>query len=224
MAYENYKYGYIYITTNLINGKKYIGKRARKKQELDYYGSGKLINLAIQKYGIENFKCDIIRWCYSKDECNRMEKYYITFYNAIESPMFYNIAEGGIGGDTYSGRTDEEMKITRIKLSESKKGSKNGNKGQYIGPLNSMYGKEVPLERRRRISESLKSKFKTYEIKVYLNGELVNSAVTKTPVNTILRLVGRSLDNKDKIPSDIKTSNIIEFEINNYKLISHIIK
>ena len=34
-------YGYIYETTNLINGKKYIGKKASTKFLEDYYGSGK---------------------------------------------------------------------------------------------------------------------------------------------------------------------------------------
>ena len=41
-------YGYIYITTNLLNGKKYIGKHKSSEFEFDkYYGSDKYIKAAI---------------------------------------------------------------------------------------------------------------------------------------------------------------------------------
>lgn len=44
-------YGYIYETTNLINGKKYIGKRVKPKFDGNYKGSGKVLKHAIEKYG-----------------------------------------------------------------------------------------------------------------------------------------------------------------------------
>jgi hypothetical protein len=43
---------YIYKTTNLINGKIYIGKRSHKNPEKDkYLGSGNVLKQAISKYG-----------------------------------------------------------------------------------------------------------------------------------------------------------------------------
>lgn len=53
-------YGYIYKTTNLINGKFYIGKHKSEKYDPSYYGSGKIIRLAIKKYGLENFKNEVL--------------------------------------------------------------------------------------------------------------------------------------------------------------------
>ena len=53
-------YGYIYETTNLINNKKYIGKRTSKKFLPNYLGSGVLITKAIEKYGKENFTVKLI--------------------------------------------------------------------------------------------------------------------------------------------------------------------
>lgn len=44
-------YGYIYITTNLTNNKKYIGKHASSKFDENYKGSGKRLWNAINKYG-----------------------------------------------------------------------------------------------------------------------------------------------------------------------------
>jgi hypothetical protein len=46
---------YIYITTNLINGKQYIGKHYGLIND-DYFGSGILLQKALKKYGKENFK------------------------------------------------------------------------------------------------------------------------------------------------------------------------
>ena len=48
-------YGFIYITTNHINGKKYIGQRKYDKQGKwkEYLGSGVVLSKAIKKYGIE---------------------------------------------------------------------------------------------------------------------------------------------------------------------------
>lgn len=46
-------YGYIYQTTNLINGKVYIGQHMSESFDANYYGSGKWLKRAIAKYGIE---------------------------------------------------------------------------------------------------------------------------------------------------------------------------
>lgn len=85
---------YIYLTTNLINGKKYIGQHKGKAND-NYLGSGKLIQQAIKKYGKENFKKEILEFCSSQEETNEKEKFYIQSYNAVEDENFYNILEGG---------------------------------------------------------------------------------------------------------------------------------
>lgn len=90
-------YGYIYITTNLINGKKYIGQHRSNKLDHSYLGSGKALTEAVIKYGKENFSTKILCECYSEDELNEKEVYYIKLYNAVESRDFYNMARGGKG-------------------------------------------------------------------------------------------------------------------------------
>lgn len=126
------KYGYIYITENLINGKKYIGQSKYKDKEYknkNYLGSGILIVEAIKKYGKENFSKTIIDEAYSKEELNEKEQYWIKYYNAVEDPNFYNILKGGIcglGRSLGSKYTEEEkQRMSQSKIGNSfKRGKK----------------------------------------------------------------------------------------------------
>ena len=81
-------YGFIYITTNMINGKKYIGQRRfvdyGGKKWIDYLGSGKLLKEAINKYGRDNFYREIVAIAYSKEELNNLEINFIKEHNAIK--------------------------------------------------------------------------------------------------------------------------------------------
>lgn len=89
---------YIYVTTNNINGKKYIGQHKGKPKD-NYFGSGTTITKALNKYGKENFSKEILCFCDTREEADEKEKYYINFYNAVEDNNYYNNAEGGSGGD-----------------------------------------------------------------------------------------------------------------------------
>ena len=88
---------YIYLTTNLINNKKYIGQHYGKLDD-NYLGSGVLLQKAIEKYGKENFSKSILQVC-EKENIDEWEKYYIALFNAVENENFYNLAEGGQCGD-----------------------------------------------------------------------------------------------------------------------------
>lgn len=98
----------IYCTTNLINGKKYIGKDVRNSPS--YLGSGKLFLSAVKKYGKENFKKEIIAYTDDYKFLSELEIYYIDYYNAVNSDLFYNITSGGDGGITH----DQSLKKVKI--------------------------------------------------------------------------------------------------------------
>ena len=94
-------YGYIYLTTNNVNDKKYIGQHRSSVFEESYKGSGVLLQKAFDKYGKENFTTILLDECNSEEELNDKEIYYIALSNAVDSEDFYNVAKGGLG-HTYS--------------------------------------------------------------------------------------------------------------------------
>ena len=88
-------YGYIYLTTNLINNKKYIGQHKATKFSESYKGSGSCITRAFKKYGKQNFNTIILEECNSLESLNARESYWIKYYNAVASAEYYNILPGG---------------------------------------------------------------------------------------------------------------------------------
>lgn len=91
----------IYKTTNVCNGKFYIGKHKTLNLEDGYLGSGVVLGMAIKKYGKENFITEQL-FCF--DNPLPMEEKEIELVNSdlINDSNCYNIALGGQGGNTLS--------------------------------------------------------------------------------------------------------------------------
>ena len=79
----------IYKTTNLVNGKQYIGRDSRNNP--NYLGSGTAIKNAILKHGRDNFKKEILEYCKNIDHLIDREEYWLNYYDAGNNPVFYNL-------------------------------------------------------------------------------------------------------------------------------------
>lgn len=95
---RQYAFKEIYLITNNINGKKYIGQSINSKRRFSQHkamagkDSHSLLHMAMQKYGIENFSIIIL-----EQNCknyNEREKYWIKNYNTL-APNGYNLLPGG---------------------------------------------------------------------------------------------------------------------------------
>lgn len=172
-------YGYIYKTTNLVNGKIYIGQHKYEGKVKNYIGSGTLLQKAIKKYGKEKFKIQIIEICYSLKELNKREIHWISFYNSTNKKIGYNIEEGGSPGPVLeetkkkiSIMTKKAMANLQIKekiskaatgkhpSEETRKKMSNSHKGKATG-------KRKPLSKKhkKKLSISLTGKRRSKEIK-----------------------------------------------------------
>lgn len=158
-------FGFIYITTNLINYKQYIGQRKRQNELEDeqYLGSGKLIKSAIEKYGKENFTREILDYAESQEELDYLEWYYIELNQATISPFFYNIAEGGRGGNKFAGWTEEQRQQFSKECSERTRGKRNPRYGTKLTEEQ----KKVLREKRNR--EEIQHIYKSEEFRMKIS-------------------------------------------------------
>lgn len=132
---------YIYKITNNVNNKIYIGVHKSNNIKKDpYMGSGKLIEKAINKYGIDNFKREILFEYSDKNTAYEMEAKLVNleFVNRLNT---YNIKTGGVGGWDYIIQAGLGSSFKGHRHSElTKKTISNSRKGQSKGVKNSQYG------------------------------------------------------------------------------------
>lgn len=103
---------YIYKTTNLINGKIYVGQTTTSKNS--YIGSGILLINAVKKYGKENFKKEILEYVDVADVLNDREKYWISYYNSTDLNIGYNLESGGKNFMVHHDTTIEKFRSRKI--------------------------------------------------------------------------------------------------------------
>lgn len=193
----------IYKTTNLVNGKIYIGKD--KLNNPDYFGSGTKIKLALEKYGKDNFTKEIIDTADTIDELDEKEKYWIKELNSQDRSIGYNIRSGGQGGfiinvyDSWVIKYGEEHAkelYQEYNLSKASKGSKNGS------------FKEISLSDEEVVN-------------LYNNGQSMNNIaklcnVSKVKIKTILsnnNVKCRSISESGKLRNPIADSTRIKMSV-----------
>ena len=108
--------GFVYLITNNLSGRKYIGKKlakfskttvktvklkngTKKKKKIrskvdsdwrEYYGSSTELTSDIEKLGKDNFKREILYYCKSKAECSYIEAREQFSHKVLESTDYYN--------------------------------------------------------------------------------------------------------------------------------------
>jgi group I intron endonuclease len=89
------EFNFVYITTNLVNKKQYVGDHSTNNlKDRRYIGSGQLIIKAIKKYGKKNFKCEILEFFSTKQKAFDAQEKYINEYSTLV-PNGYNISPKG---------------------------------------------------------------------------------------------------------------------------------
>lgn len=132
----------IYLITNKINGHMYVGQSVNIENRFSQHRrcldiDSLAIDRAINKYGWENFKTDIICELERDEELlDEMEKYYIWKYNTYEDKSHYNLTPGG---------DFNPMRVPEIRQ-------------KVTGENNGMYGKRHAQESRIKMSQMQRNK------------------------------------------------------------------
>jgi group I intron endonuclease len=161
---------YIYLLTNLHNGKRYVGvsddPNRRIAEHTRYKGTNVLITNALKKYGVHAFDKEIL-FKDTVEECFIKEDEYINLYesNMKKGGHGYNQREGGMGNR--SGCTFEQW--VRDKISAGKMGKSNGPHSEAtkekirLGNIGKNAGKVLTKEHRMKIGATQKGKAKSAE-------------------------------------------------------------
>lgn len=139
---ENKVYGRVYLITNLINGKQYVGQTIEtiNKRFTKHCGNKRqVISRAIKRYGRENFTIQEIAIAYNQEELTFLEGMYMSWFNTL-APNGYNIREIINGKGKCSEETKEKIKTAankpeRLKL-QSEIGKKCRGKKRNFSPSN----------------------------------------------------------------------------------------
>lgn len=86
-------YGYIYKTTNILNGKIYVGQHKSNKFNQDYIGSGVLLRREIIIIGKKHFKVELLEECGNREDLCDREVFWIEKLSATDSNIGYNISD-----------------------------------------------------------------------------------------------------------------------------------
>lgn len=144
--------GVIYLRTNLVNGMQYVGQtRDFKKREyswnnLKWKYANQLLTDERNKYGLENFKSEILEEC-DDSKLDELERFWIKQLNTMY-PNGYNDNEGGSIGFHHSERTKQL-------ISEANTGNEAWNKGKTYDQL---FDKETANRLRKITSDFAKTR------------------------------------------------------------------
>ena len=186
--YSNEKEWIVYIHTNNINNKKYIGQTSQSLEgRSGNNGNGYRKNPrfwnAIQKYGWDNFNHCIVASELTKTEANKLEKELIEKFKTQDNRYGYNLTVGGDGvvgwepSDEWRKKNSQRNKgennpmygkhhteQARQKQSLAKQGRYDGNKNPMYGVHrygqdSPNYGKSMSDEQKEKISKARTGKY-----------------------------------------------------------------
>lgn len=145
--------GIIYKATNIINNKFYIGKTTKdlNRRKYEHHTFGKKLTYfqkAIIKYGKENFKWEVLKECFTIEELNTSEIFFINESKAILNG--YNLTNGGDGASFGDLNVSKRPEV-KIKLRNNFKGKKHTEETKSK-ISNSLKGRKLSDEQKLSIS------------------------------------------------------------------------
>jgi group I intron endonuclease len=151
---------YIYLLTNTVNGKRYVGQTVNVNKRMTkhkIFKSDMALSLAIRKYGWNSFSCEVLACCFGQENSNYLETSYIAELNTLASNGFgYNLRTGG--------NVSAHSASSLGKMSAANKGKKLSDETKRR-ISEGLRGRNVSQDTRRLIAESKIGKKRSEEYK-----------------------------------------------------------
>jgi group I intron endonuclease len=201
----------IYLVTNIVNGKKYIGQtvkslKVRKRNHLSvakFYKYNSYFHRALIKYGEETFDWKVLHdGIENIDDLNKLEAYYIGYYDTYGKGG-YNLTLGGNGqvGRKVSAETKHKLSLANIGQNNpnyGKKPSAETRKKMSIansGKNHPNYGKKLPAETRQKIAEATKGRKVSAETR---KKQSIANSGKDSPVAKVVVINSRHFDTRNE--------------------------
>lgn len=156
------------------NGKRYVGMTKRTVERRWNNGNGykacPLVDRAIEKYGWENVKHEVLQTAKTQRDAEVAERYYIALYSTTDPKFGYNVLEGG---NISNNHADDEMRYKlgngnrgKVKSADEKQKISYGVKKVFERPeSNGHFGMKMSDESRKKQSESRKKRWSNDELR-----------------------------------------------------------
>lgn len=174
----------VYLLTNTINGKIYIGQTwLDYETRMGKYGNSPYLYAALQKYGVENFKYETLASCEDQETADHLEDYYIEQYKSRDPSIGYNLKKGGRGGKHSEESKEKISKTLREQAAQwtPEERAKHSApistywEGKKRGPLSEerkQFMSEVNIERHKNTPHPMLGKHHTEEAKAQISKTL----------------------------------------------------
>ena len=93
---KEYDFSCIYLWTNLVNGKKYVGQTTcfhRRMKTYRHTYPNAYMERAVKKHGIDNFDITILERDVPLDKLDEREQYWLDYYQSYDADKGYNICK-----------------------------------------------------------------------------------------------------------------------------------
>lgn len=202
----------IYMHTS-PSGKRYVGQTRQSPNERWKNGIGykgcKYFERAIEKYGWESIKHEILCVVHSQELANSFERYYIDKYKTADKRYGYNLTSGGSSGYQYSDEvraklsriarergiskeTIEKMHATRRKNGYKRRPMTDDEKEalsrRMSGPNHPLYGKKLPRDVVEKRAASQRGRKASEETRRRQSKGLRNSEKVKAKQKPVLQI------------------------------------
>lgn len=152
---DNFSFSAIYLWTNLVNNKVYVGQTQNFYDRMKQYQRGndseRVIGKALSKYGFDNFDISVLEKDIPLNKLDEREQCWMDYYHSYDNNIGYNVCKEA--GTTRGFRHSEESKK---KMSQKQKEYYEQHPEKIRrGEDNPMFGKKASDETRAKISRSL---------------------------------------------------------------------